>query len=192
MHGANRLSGNAITEALVTGRIAAEAASKLERKQDQSNRLQSEAEEEFKRLVQLWHPREVDKDEASMLSVKKELQKLMWEGAGPLRTEESLHHALEQLRELGGRVEQIALSKQNYYALTLVEKIELVHMIKLSESIIIGALARRETRGAHVRLDYNQTNETAVSTKFQLDTNRQWTMKEIPLPDTQQQSEGGH
>ncbi|TDF92031.1 FAD-binding protein [Paenibacillus piri] len=189
MHGANRLSGNAITETLVTGRIAAEVASKVGRK-PASDRLQAELEQELKRLERLWYPREVDKDEVSMLSVKRELQKLMWEGAGPLRTEASLSRALDRLRELGERVEGVALAKQSYYALTLVEKIELIHMLKLSESIIIGALARRESRGAHVRLDYNQSYETAVSTKFQLDASRQWTMQEIPLPELKQPSKG--
>lgn len=190
MHGANRLSGNAITEALVTGRIAAEAASKAERKQE-SPRLQEELERELQRLEQFWHPREVDKDEVSLLSLKRELQQLMWEGAGPLRTEQSLNRALEKLRELSERVEGIALVKMNFYALTLVEKIELAHMLKLSESIIIGALARRETRGAHVRLDYDEAYETAVSTVFQLDAGRQWTMKEIPLPEMKPVSKGG-
>lgn len=182
MHGANRLSGNAITEALVTGRIAAESAAKAERRQEPSDRLQAELEQELRRLEQLWHPREVDKDEVSMLSVKRELQELMWEGAGPLRTETSLREALDKLRELSARVEGIALARQTYYALTLVEKIELLHMLKLSESIIIGALARRETRGAHVRLDYDHAYDTAVSTTFRLEAEGQWTMKEIPLP----------
>jgi succinate dehydrogenase / fumarate reductase flavoprotein subunit/fumarate reductase (CoM/CoB) subunit A len=189
MHGANRLSGNAITETFVTGRIAAETASKAERKPE-STRLKAELEQELERLEQFWHPREVSKDEASMLSVKRELQKLMWEGAGPLRTEEGLRSAWDRLRELSGRVEDIALAKQSFYALTLVEKIEMVNMIKLCESIIIGALARRESRGAHTRLDYAQAYETAVSTRFLLDSSRQWTMQEIPLPEPKQLSKG--
>ncbi|MCS7460340.1 FAD-binding protein [Paenibacillus doosanensis] len=177
MHGANRLSGNAITEALVTGRIAAETAAQAKPKAP-SGRLQAELE----RLERLWHPRQVERDEASMLSVKRELQKLMWEGAGPLRTEAGLTRALEELRELTARVDNIALARQNYYALTLVEKIELVHMLKLSETIITGALARRESRGAHTRLDHNHAYETAVSTKFRLDAAGRWSMEEIPLP----------
>ena len=191
MHGANRLSGNAITEALVTGRIAAESAAKAERRQASAERLQAELAQEFARLEQVWHPREVDKDETAMLSVKRELQQLMWEGAGPLRTEASLTRALEQLRELTGRVEGIALAKQAFYALTLVEKLELLHMLKLSEAIIIGALARRESRGAHVRLDYDQAYDTAVSTKFRLDEQHQWTMEELSLADPAQPSRGG-
>ncbi|TVY09259.1 FAD-binding protein [Paenibacillus cremeus] len=191
MHGANRLSGNAITEALVSGRIAAEVAAKAERQPDASERLQSELAKELQRLEQFWHPREVDKDEVSILSVKHELQKLMWEGAGPLRTEAGLSRAAELLRELSERVEGIALAKQSYFALTLVEKLELVHMIKLSEAIIMGAQARRETRGAHVRLDYDQAYADAISTQFQLEANRQWTMKEMTLSESKQLSKGG-
>jgi succinate dehydrogenase / fumarate reductase flavoprotein subunit/fumarate reductase (CoM/CoB) subunit A len=182
MHGANRLSGNAITEALVTGRIAAETAAKCERRPE-SGRLQVELEQELKRLEQFWHPREVAQDEASLLSLKHELQNLMWKGAGPLRTEESLTEGMAQLRSLRERAEGIALVKQTYFVLTLAEKIELVNMIKLGESIFTGALARRESRGAHVRLDYDRSYEVPVSTKFQMGSDRQWMMQEIPLPD---------
>jgi len=182
MHGANRLSGNAITEALVTGRIAAEAASNAQGKQVSAEHLQAELERELERLEQFWHPRQVDQDEAAMLSLKHELQKIMWAGAGPLRTEASLSRALEQLHELRGRVECATLAKVNFFALTLLEKIELYNMIQLSESIIMGALSRRESRGAHTRLDYDSAYETAVSTKFQFHATGRWTMEEIPLP----------
>jgi succinate dehydrogenase / fumarate reductase flavoprotein subunit/fumarate reductase (CoM/CoB) subunit A len=107
----------------------------------------------------------------------------MWKGAGPLRTEESLTEGMAQLRSLRERAEGIALVKQTYFVLTLAEKIELVNMIKLGESIFTGALARRESRGAHVRLDYDRSYEVPVSTKFQMGSDRQWMMQEIPLPD---------
>ncbi|MEK8129580.1 FAD-binding protein [Paenibacillus filicis] len=192
MHGANRLSGNAITEALVTGRIAAEAASGIERSAVPDGLLAAELEQELERLERLWHPREVDQDEASMLAVKHELRKLMWEGAGPLRTEGSLNRAAERLVELSSRAEGIALAKQAYYALALVEKLEVQHMLKLGEAIILGAQARRESRGAHVRLDYEQAYETPVSTRFKLGSGRLWAMDELPLTASTSSGEGDH
>src|SRR6185437_4175362 len=61
MHGANRLSGNAITEALVTGRIAGETAAAVE----SSGRPLSDdvLHEEWARLQHFWHPRPVAQDD---------------------------------------------------------------------------------------------------------------------------------
>ncbi len=179
MHGANRLSGNAITEALVTGRIAGEVAARAGAK-PQSEAVDRELAQEWERLQRFWHPRPVSKDEASLQSFKRKLQKLMWKGAGPLRTEEGLRQALADIRGLWKQLEEISLAPARKYALSLVEKAEAANMLKVSEAIVIGALARRESRGAHVRLDYDQQNQTAVSTKFTL-ADGQWRMQEIVL-----------
>ena len=179
MHGANRLSGNAITEALVTGRIAGEQAA-LKR----TNRMgitDVKVREEWDKLQQFWHPRQVDKDEVSMLAMRRELQQIMWDGAGPLRTEQSLRQALEKVQHLRRQCADSALSRPKRYALSLVEKIEIDNMMAVSEAIILGALHRKESRGAHVRLDYPENREQAVSTRFLYDHNGNWHLEETVL-----------
>lgn len=189
MHGANRLSGNAITEALVSGRIAGEQAA------EQQAALGFHDEwlvRESARLEQIWHPHQVDQDEAAMLALKRKLQEIMWEGAGPLRTEKQLVQAEHQLLELRQRVEQIALVRSSAYALSLVEKLELLNMIKLSEAIVAGARQRKETRGAHVRLDYEQSYEHPVSLQYKLNVEGQsWTLQAKQLSHAVNNSKGG-
>jgi succinate dehydrogenase/fumarate reductase flavoprotein subunit len=182
MHGANRLSGNAITEALVTGRVAGEVAAESSKTlRLKSIDIAELLDNEWNRLQQFWHPREVDKDESSMLAFKRELQQIMWLGAGPLRTEDGLQQAKNKLELLRHSFEGISLAKQSHYVLSLVEKVEINHMLKLSEAIIMGAISRKESRGAHVRLDYEQQNTAVISTSFTLE-DKAWNMQEISVP----------
>ncbi|WP_243355724.1 FAD-binding protein [Bacillus litorisediminis] len=178
MHGANRLSGNAITEALVTGRISGETAAKCE-KEDYSSIIQTESSREWERLQQFWHPRDVAEDEASMLKLRKKIQKVMWEGAGPLRTEEKLKEALVKIRELREECESVSLAKQSIYALPLVEKIEAYNMTFIGEAVVLGALNRCETRGAHVRLDYPDQLSKPLSHRFTLSEELEWKIESL-------------
>jgi succinate dehydrogenase/fumarate reductase flavoprotein subunit len=164
----------------VTGRIAGEAASGY-RVEPQTEAVDRELEREWSRLQEFWHPREVTKDEASLLAFRHELQNTMWQGAGPLRTEEGLIETQSALQELQKKLADTALAPADFYTLSLVEKLEAANMLKLSESIVMGALARRETRGAHVRLDIDDQNEKAISSKFTLDSNNDWQMEEIEI-----------
>ncbi|MBW4084574.1 FAD-binding protein [Paenibacillus sp. S150] len=185
MHGANRLSGNAITEALVTGRIAGETAGRAKEAGDGSAVIKA-LDAELERLEQFWHPQPVDRDTASLQTFKRKIQQVMWRGAGPLRTESGLTAALEEIRALRGELDSISLSRQSLFALTLIEKLEADNLLKISEAIIIGALERKESRGAHVRLDYEPSLEVPVSSSFSMDDAGAWKIELIQLPSTLQ------
>ncbi|MFC0331507.1 FAD-binding protein [Paenibacillus sepulcri] len=181
MHGANRLSGNAITEALVTGRIAGETAAR-ERGGTNPAAVRQALDTELARLAQFWHPHPVERDTASLQAFKRKLQQVMWKGAGPLRTESGLLEALEQVRGLRAELQAISLAKQQTYALTLVEKLEAANLLKIGESIIMGALDRKESRGAHVRLDFEDMLDVPFSSTFTLDGDGEWVIGQIELP----------
>ncbi|HXF33878.1 MAG TPA: FAD-binding protein [Candidatus Acidoferrales bacterium] len=176
MHGANRLSGNAITEALVTGRIAGETAAAVE----SSGRPLSDdvLHEEWARLQHFWHPRPVAQDDLPVDALKLRLQNVMEMGAGPLRTADGLAIALDELAALKADVARTALAPQRAFAMNLQEKVELQNMIAVSEAIARGALARRETRGAQVRLDFPEQDEVAVSRAFRLERGS-WTIEDV-------------
>jgi succinate dehydrogenase/fumarate reductase flavoprotein subunit len=177
MHGANRLSGNAITEALVTGRIAGETAA-ASRRGGARPALHAALDAEWTRLQTTWFPRAVTRDEAPIDGLKERLQQLMWADAGPLRTRPQLERALAGVRALKAEAEAVALAPQPHYALPLQEKIELQNMLAVSEGIVLGALAREETRGAHVRLDHPETAPRAVSRAFRLGEDG-WIMNDV-------------
>jgi succinate dehydrogenase / fumarate reductase flavoprotein subunit/fumarate reductase (CoM/CoB) subunit A len=188
MHGANRLSGNAIIEALVTGRIAGETAAREAAAHSGEPSKQAVVDEalakEMNRLEQFWHPQPSGRDQSSLQAFKRKLQHVMWKGAGPLRTEAGLLQALGEIRVLREELEQIALALQSTYVLPLVEKVEAAHMLQAGEAIILGALERKESRGAHVRLDYEETNEQPVSYTFRWNDRRQWEIQPNVLQGT--------
>ncbi len=161
MHGANRLSGNAITEALVTGRIAGETAAAG--RNAGAPAIEAALAAEWARLQAFWHPRAVARDEAPIDEFKLRLQATMWENAGPLRTGEKLAAALADVRALAAESADIALAPQTAFALNLQEKVELRIMLAVAESIVLPAIARRESRGAHVRLDFPEQDGAAVA-----------------------------
>jgi succinate dehydrogenase / fumarate reductase flavoprotein subunit/fumarate reductase (CoM/CoB) subunit A len=161
MHGANRLSGNAITEALVTGRVAGETA--VARRDTVRAPIDAALAQEWAHLQAFWHPRRVTRDEASIDDLKARLQRTMWENAGPLRTGEKLELALADVRALAAECADIALAPLETFALNLQEKVELRIMLAVAESIVLPAIERRESRGAHVRLDYPEQDAVAVA-----------------------------
>jgi succinate dehydrogenase/fumarate reductase flavoprotein subunit len=161
MHGANRLSGNAITEALVTGRIAGETA--VARRDVARAPVDAALAQEWSQLQAFWHPRAVTRDEASIDELKARLQRTMWAGAGPLRTGEKLERTLADVRALIAESADIALAPLEAFALNLQEKVELRFMLAVAESIVLSAIERRESRGAHVRLDFPEQDDVAVA-----------------------------
>lgn len=154
MHGANRLSGNAITEALVSGRIAGEGAAHGGSGHPSAAAFDGPRRDEWERLQRFWHPREVAHDEVSIAALRKRLKRLMWEKAGPFRTEEQLAEALTELGQLEHSVTEAAMAREDSFPLSLLDKVDMRHMVLVSRAVLSSALLRRESRGAHVRLDY--------------------------------------
>jgi succinate dehydrogenase / fumarate reductase flavoprotein subunit/fumarate reductase (CoM/CoB) subunit A len=173
MHGANRLSGNAITEALVTGRIAGETAAA--RRDPRRMPIEDALAQEWSMLEAFWHPRAVTRDEASIDEFKARLQHAMWAGAGPLRTGEKLDRALRQIHAIEAESSGAALARQTAFAVNLQEKVELRVMLAVAEAIVTAAIARCESRGAHVRLDFPEQDDIAVP-RFITRAGRGWSL----------------
>ena len=88
-------------------------------------------------------------------SLKRELQDIMWRGAGIVRSEKTLVAALDEIYQLAKKFPRSVkcLNKEEY---------EFKNMLLVSELIINAALQRKESRGAHYRLDYLNTDENGV------------------------------
>lgn len=86
--------------------------------------------------------------------LKKELQNLMWNGVGIIRSENSLKEAQNRLNDLKTQFlrNEKCLSVQEY---------EFKNMLTVAQLIITSALQRKESRGAHYREDYPMTKEIA-------------------------------
>jgi succinate dehydrogenase/fumarate reductase flavoprotein subunit len=153
VHGANRLGGNAITECAVFGTLAGQSAVEYVRQRagsKESSKLTPEsfhrrwerrAEAYFRKKRGAFdHPRDL----------LKQVGRLLWQYAGPVRQESSLTEGLEVLASLEKRVESIYPATLN----DLFKKRDLENAVLLARAILKGSLLRQESRGAHHRKDF--------------------------------------
>ncbi len=154
--GGNRLGSTSLTEIFVFGKRAGTAAA-----EDAKSRGYPDggaAKNAVKRVEGLFGR----KGKTKPVHLKKRLRELMWKYTGPLRDGEGLATALDGLAEIKRDSSELAISSFRRYNTEVVDAIELSHMIIAAEAIIISALERKETRGAHVRSDYPDTEDTTT------------------------------
>ncbi len=156
VHGANRLGANSVLEAPLFGRhvgkTMAEDIDKLEFiKVDES--VANGMLEEMKRLTE-------NNGKESVPALREELQASMTANAGVFRTEESLLKEREIIKSFRERFKDIRIEdKSKIYNTDLQEAIELGHMLEFSAFIVEGAIARKESRGAHFRNDFDSRDD---------------------------------
>ena len=91
-------------------------------------------------------------------ALREELGKLVWESVGIIRTGDDLQKAIEQIQKLGKRLEQVAVPGGRSFNLAWQQAIDMRNLLLASELIARSALLREESRGAHFREDFQQTD----------------------------------
>ena len=160
INGANRLGSNSLTELLVFGKRAGLQASEFAKQHDQVavDEIAARAEDEMKRLTSLYS--EGKEGEESIAPIRTELQHAMEEGAGIYRDQERMDVLCEKIRELKDRVTRLKVTdKSKTFNTQLVNAIELDFMLDNAEALAFSAAARKESRGAHQRLDYKERDD---------------------------------
>lgn len=161
LNGAGRLAGNTLTEALVFGRKTGEAAAVYARTEQRRNSLASRLEDEERRLASLTDPDKAAAVAESTLRLHAELGKLMNDNVGLARDASSLQAALDRVRSLKDRYAGIRLrNSSRIYNSELTSYLELGSLLNIGELVVMAALARTESRGAHYRTDFPQRNDS--------------------------------
>ena len=156
-NGANRLSGNAITEALVFGECAGREAAAAVAGTPHGWTARA-AEGAVERLNGALGATDDSGIPANVLQQR--LQTVMWENAGSFRTADQLGRALDGIREI--REAPVAVRPTGSYNLDIQDRLELRAMLTTAESVVRAALGRGESRGAHQRLDFPESDERLV------------------------------
>ncbi|NLC09150.1 MAG: fumarate reductase (quinol) flavoprotein subunit [Gammaproteobacteria bacterium] len=157
LHGANRLGSNSLTELLVFGRLAGEQAAANAQTQDFASlsTMQEQLNQQQQQLAEL-SARDTGE---SWVEIKKELLITMEEGCGIYRTEAGMQKTLNTIRALQQRYKNVQVSdKSKVYNTELFMCLELGFGLDIAEATCLGALERRESRGAHQRLDEGCTS----------------------------------
>jgi succinate dehydrogenase / fumarate reductase, flavoprotein subunit len=150
LHGANRLGGNSLSDLVVFGKRAGKAAA------EHANRVQNGALD----------PAQLQNAERDMLApferadgefpyeIHRDLQETMQSLVGIFRNEGDLQKALGELEKLKPRLERVRADGSRMFNPGWHLTRDLKSMILISEAVTRSALARRESRGAHSRIDY--------------------------------------
>ena len=159
-NGANRLSGNAISEALVfgerAGRFAAEQARRTPSAWDAGSAVSAVEQ------VRAMRDRK-GKSGVSPVTLQSELKDLMWENVGPFRTADKLTKSLRRIKEIVKHdFTDLAISRERQFNLDLQDWFELKAMLTTAEAVVTAALARTESRGAHQRLDFPDSDPSCA------------------------------
>jgi fumarate reductase flavoprotein subunit len=155
LHGANRLGSNSLTELLVSGKRSAEKAAAYCREAgrhdtDPANTAQAEVAVSFVREL-LLHSGGGE----SIAGIRREMRNALEDGAGIYRDEQGTTAACLKMIELQERCKAIEVhDKSNVFNTDLQSALELRNLLDVAETIAGASLERRESRGAHQRLDY--------------------------------------
>jgi succinate dehydrogenase / fumarate reductase flavoprotein subunit len=160
VHGANRLGGNSLLDAIVFGKIAGESASRFVNAGGASGSDERPVDEEARRFQdKVAAIRQRTKGE-NIFQVLNRLKIIMTEKAGIFRKEAPLREALEEipaLREAGQKASIFGAGPR--YCQEVLVNIEFECMLDVAEAILLGALKREETRGSHYRTDFPARND---------------------------------
>ncbi|MBD2100557.1 succinate dehydrogenase/fumarate reductase flavoprotein subunit [Leptolyngbya sp. FACHB-261] len=158
VHGANRLGSNALLECVVYGRRAGATIARdiQERKLPEvdERRYLEEARSQIQALLD-------QKGEYRINEIRTEFQDCMTQYCGVFRNEAVMSEGLSKLRVIQEKYKQIRLDDQGtLWNTEITEALELRNIMVVGEIILAGALARRESRGAHSRQDCAERDDS--------------------------------
>jgi succinate dehydrogenase / fumarate reductase, flavoprotein subunit len=158
IHGANRLGANSTSECLVWGRITGELAAQyaLKSKGSSSSISEQDVMQEEKRIYDgIFRGR----GEVNPYEIRKELTDTMDTKAYVFRKEQDLAEGLKKVKELKTLAWKHIDDRAKEYNTNFINVMELDSMLRTAEVVFIGALNRRESRGAHARIDYPKRDD---------------------------------
>ena len=181
MHGSNRLGGNSLSDLLVFGKRAGDAAAAYAAGLPTSpvvpERDVQQAEQEAGSPFTV-------KGGENPYTLHQELQQTMNDLVGLIRTAREMNDALERIAALCERSEQLTVEGDQRFNPGWHLAIDLRNMLLISECIARAALERKESRGGHTRDDYPMTDPEwgKINLAVKLEDNKV-TVTQQPLPE---------
>ncbi|MER6663313.1 succinate dehydrogenase flavoprotein subunit [Amycolatopsis japonica] len=157
VHGSNRLGTNSLLDINVFGRRAGIAAAEYALAHEHIELPENPTRVVEDQLALLLS----EHGDERVADIRTELQKTMDSHASVYRTEDTLKQALTDVQALKERYSRITVSdKGKRYNTDVLEAVELGFLLELAEVLVVGALARKESRGGHAREDYPNRDDT--------------------------------
>ena len=155
LHGANRLGGNSLSDLLVFGRRAGIAAAKHATQVAAPVIDASQVDDASREMLEPFARSEGD----SPYRVDEALQETMQSNVGIFRNEDDLKKGLSGLQQLKERAARMRVEGSRLFNPGWHLARDLKSMLTVSEAVALSALERKESRGAHSRIDYPKYDE---------------------------------
>ena len=176
LHGANRLGGNSLAEILIFGKRAGAAATKRSKEINihlRSRKVIKKAHENLNSNIK--NGSEVARP------LQRALRNIMWEYGGVVKTEEKIKKGLDEIESLKNASKNLDVRPDSEGYQDLMLAFDLEASLVSSESTLLSALNRKESRGAHQREDYPELSEDEnVNIRIGLDTNKNINLQKEP------------
>ena len=151
VHGANRLGGNSLSDLLVCGKLAGSGAvDYIKSLPNKKNLNDNDVEKIIRSATDILNR---EKGENPYL-IHEELQELMQNNVGIVRTDELLSEGIDGLSKLWGKFKNVKADGACQFNPGWHQAISLRNLLVTSESVARSARMREESRGAHTRVDF--------------------------------------
>ncbi len=155
VHGANRLGTNSLTDLLVFGKASGDNMAKYLKANTKHRNLPADAGDmTMARLDKLNN----QKDGANVHESRTEMQRTMQRHCGVFRFPAMLIDGVSKIKDVAAQIEHLEIKdKSKVFNTARIEALELQNLIEVARSTMISAEARKESRGAHSRDDFPDT-----------------------------------
>ncbi|HEY3294483.1 MAG TPA: fumarate reductase/succinate dehydrogenase flavoprotein subunit [bacterium] len=181
LHGANRLGGNSLSDLIVFGKRAGAGAADYAKKSGSAGRVNSEQADAAVKYNLSFFER---KDGENPYDLHHEIQEMMHNLVGIMRTEDELKQSLVEIEKLSGRVPRMSVKGARTYNPGWHLAMDLKNILTVSHALAMAALERKESRGGHARSDYpNYDPELSKVNLVVRKENGKMTVVKVPKPE---------
>jgi len=165
VHGANRLGGNSLLDIVVFGRSAGNHIIEYLKSNHYHQILPDESVNRALERLARWENKESKGGQKSeqkytVPQLKNELKQVMEEMCGVFRTEEVLAEGVKSVKLIKEKLQHAFISDHSsVFNTARVEALELENLIEIGLATVMSAHARKESRGAHSRVDYEERDD---------------------------------
>lgn len=154
LHGANRLGGNSLSDLLVFGKRAGEFAAEFARENGARQADEGQIEEAAQKAIKPFNQTGGE----NPFQIQHDLQEMMQDLVGIVRSEDEMLRALEGIEKLWQRAEKVSVTGNVEFNPGWHTALDLQNLLTVSEAITRSAVERKESRGAQFREDYPEKN----------------------------------